>query len=139
MEPSDLSVFQRLNARMRWLTKRQAVLAQNVANVDTPGYRSRDVKPPTFDEAMARSAPSSKARPPSAPVQPAHVKITPRLAPEGTKEFRQRQEATISGNTVDLEHELKKSADAALEYQTMSQLYRKHMEMLRMAVQSNGA
>lgn len=139
MEPSNLTMFQQLNARMRWLTDRQNVLAQNVANVDTPGYKSRDIKAPTFDEAMALADPASRLRPPTAAPAERHIKLASRMAPSGTKEFRESQETTISGNTVDLEHELKKSADSALEYQTMSHLYRKHMEMLRMAVQTGGA
>lgn len=139
MEPSDLSVFRRLNARMQWLTERQALLAQNVANVDTPGYRSRDMKAPTFDEAMALAAPSSRPTPPTAAPRSGHIALVSKMAPAGTNEFRKSQESTISGNTVDLEHELKKASDAALEYQTMTHLYRKHMEMLRTAVRANGS
>jgi flagellar basal-body rod protein FlgB len=36
----------------RWLSMRQAVTAENVANASTPGYRARDVV--AFDEVLAR-------------------------------------------------------------------------------------
>jgi flagellar basal-body rod protein FlgB len=36
----------------RWLSMRQAVTAENVANASTPGYRARDVV--AFDEALSR-------------------------------------------------------------------------------------
>lgn len=41
----DLAVFSIGNARSRWLSARAAVIATNVANADTPGYRPRDVAP----------------------------------------------------------------------------------------------
>lgn len=36
----------------RWLSMRQAVTAENVANASTPGYRARDVV--AFDAALSR-------------------------------------------------------------------------------------
>lgn len=135
MEPSGLSVFRRLNARMQWLTERQTVLAENIANVNTPGYRARDMHPPDFASEIARTAP----RAPTAPPQPQHFQLTPRLGPDLSGETLEGQQETISGNSVDMEVELKKAADAALEYQTMTHLYRKHLEMLRMASSNNGA
>lgn len=135
MEPSGLSVFRRINARMQWLTERQSVLAENIANVNTPGYRARDMTAPSFASAIDRTAP----RTPSAPPQPQHFRLASRLGPEKTAEALGDQQETISGNSVDMEVELKKAADAALEYQTMTHLYRKHLEMLRMASSSNGA
>ncbi len=135
MELSHLSVFKRLNARMRWLTARQAVLAQNVANVDTPGYMAREIKAPSFGRALALMKPAET----SAPSTAGHVRLASKMAAEGTSVVRENVDVSLSGNSVDLEQELKKSADAAMDYQTMSHLYRKHMEMLRMAVQSNGS
>ena len=135
MEPSGLGLFKRLNARMQWLAKRQSVLAENVANVNTPGYRSRDVTAPRFENAMA----AAKSAAPPPPPQPKHFRLVSQLAPENTAETDGDEQITISGNSVDLEHELKKAADAAMEHQTMTQLYRKHLEMLRMATSNNGA
>lgn len=135
MEPSGLSVFQRLNGRMQWLTERQTVLAENIANVNTPGYRARDMAPLSFANEIRRTAP----RPPTPPPQPEHFRLVSRLAPENTSEALEDQQVTISGNSVDMEVELKKAADTALEYQSMAHLYRKHLEMLRMASSNNGA
>lgn len=132
MATSDLSVFKQLNARMRWLTDRQAVISQNVANVDTPGYQAREMKPLSFRETLG-------LKQPQAADGPKHFKLVSTSPSSTSKDtFQKGQETTLSGNSVDLEHELKKSADTALEYQTMSHLYRKHMEMLRMAVRGNG-
>ena len=40
-------------------------------------------------------------------------------------------EATISGNTVSLDQELMKAADTAMDYQLVTNLYRKQLGMLR--------
>ena len=45
-----LDLAQRKSA---WLAARQAVVAGNVANANTPGYRPKDVTP--FDEALAQT------------------------------------------------------------------------------------
>ena len=40
---SQTGIFALAEHRLAWLDMRQRVLAQNVANADTPGYRPRDV------------------------------------------------------------------------------------------------
>ncbi|HCX66977.1 MAG TPA: flagellar basal-body rod protein FlgB, partial [Rhodobiaceae bacterium] len=37
MAIGDLPIVEMMKQRMQWLTARQQVLAQNVANADTPG------------------------------------------------------------------------------------------------------
>ena len=44
MDLFQLKLFQRMSERMGWLGARQEVLAQNIANADTPGYRARDIE-----------------------------------------------------------------------------------------------
>ena len=45
---SNLTVFQTAHAMSVHAGARQALIAQNVANADTPGYRARDL--PAFDQ-----------------------------------------------------------------------------------------
>lgn len=49
MSVADLPLFSVLKSRMRWLEKRQKVIAENVANADTPHYRGRDLKQLDFN------------------------------------------------------------------------------------------
>lgn len=37
-------LFQLASQHMTWLSERQSVLANNIANADTPGFRARDVQ-----------------------------------------------------------------------------------------------
>lgn len=58
MDP--VSLFDLAALQARWLSARQSALAGNIANANTPGYRSRDVAP--FAELLdARSGEGSRA------------------------------------------------------------------------------
>ena len=48
---SNLTVFKTAHAMAVHAGARQALIAQNVANADTPGYRARDL--PSFAESFA--------------------------------------------------------------------------------------
>jgi flagellar basal-body rod protein FlgB len=50
MAISDIPILAMLRERMQWHEARQQVLAENVANADTPNYQAKDLAPPTFDE-----------------------------------------------------------------------------------------
>ena len=52
MPITDIPILSMLRTRMQWHQERQLVLAENVANADTPNYRARDLAPPTFDSAL---------------------------------------------------------------------------------------
>ena len=52
MPISDIPILSMLRARMQWHQERQEVLAENVANADTPNYRPRDLAPPNFENAL---------------------------------------------------------------------------------------
>lgn len=47
---NDLAVFRVGHDRARWLAARVAVVASNVANADTPGYRAKDLS--SFDSLL---------------------------------------------------------------------------------------
>ena len=44
MAIGDLPIFSMMKQRLHWLTERQQVLAENVANANTPGYIAKDLK-----------------------------------------------------------------------------------------------
>src|SRR5690349_5580690 len=55
MDFSKLPLFSMISQRIGWLSERQKVLAENVANADTPNYKARDLKPQDF-AALASAA-----------------------------------------------------------------------------------
>ena len=55
MDLSRLKVLNLLTTRMNWLNERQRVLAQNVANADTPDYVARDLAQPDVKALLRQS------------------------------------------------------------------------------------
>src|SRR5262245_21252580 len=62
MDLFQLKLFQRMSDRMGWLSARQSVLAQNIANADTPEYVPHDMKALTFEDHMTNVAPVMQLR-----------------------------------------------------------------------------
>ena len=48
MDLGDIPLFAMLRGRLGYLSQRQQVIAQNVANADTPGFTPTDLKPFTI-------------------------------------------------------------------------------------------
>jgi flagellar basal-body rod protein FlgB len=126
MDLNRLSLFSFFSQRMNWLGERQKVLAENVANADTPKFASRDLKPFNVKAAgldagrrmgLAVSDPAHAAG-----LRPANSYGTVRNKPT---------ETTISGNTVSIDSELMKASETAMDYQLVTNLYRKQLGMIR--------
>ena len=121
---------------MDWLGDRQRVLAQNVANANTPDYVSRDVKPLSF-RSLLKPQPSGRVELTS--TDPSHKAGRQTRTPYGEKDTRDANIVTLSGTAVELETELQKVAETGMDYQTMTNLYRRHVEMIKTAIGRGGA
>lgn len=91
-----------------WLTMRQSTIAQNVANVNTPGFKAQDVK--AFEstlESMSLTMTITRAM----HMTPAgHSDARTDVAPDETGEVLH------SGNTVNLESEMSKASEVNRAY-----------------------
>src|SRR5258705_536941 len=56
MDLAEIPLFAMLRGRLGYLSERQRVIAENVANADTPGYAPHDLKPFSVQAAIAASA-----------------------------------------------------------------------------------
>lgn len=129
---ADLPFFTALRTQLKWHANRQAVLAENIANADTPGYRARDLRRVDHEAMFSVRAPSS-----SGPTRTHVHHIAGRPAVETGSFDNQRQqtfEITPEGNSVVLEEEVMKMTANQLDYQTASTLYQRSLSMLRTAV-----
>ena len=59
MDLNGIPLFSLISGRMSWLSARQSVLAENVANGDTPNYVARDLKPLDFQNMISGQETSS--------------------------------------------------------------------------------
>jgi flagellar basal-body rod protein FlgB len=118
---------------MTWLGERQQVLAQNIANADTIGYAAQDLKEPAFNE-LLRGVRSGVTL---ATTAPRHISVG---APGGpVVERAPDSERTTSGNSVVLEDQMMKVSKTAMDFQLTTNLYRKHLAMIKTALGRNGA
>ena len=82
MGPDDIPLFAMLKSRMGYLSQRQKVIAQNVANADTPGYRPSDLKPYSFQASLMNQASGAVYRGgPSAPTSGVQMMATSAARP----------------------------------------------------------
>ena len=127
-----IDVFRITGARMHQLAARQNVLAQNIANADTPHYRARDVKPFQFDSALLRHQ-GGVAPLRLAGMQPGHITSTGRGTAVVASHAKSYSEDP-DGNTVDLEEQMVKQADVAKNYDLATLVYKRSAALLRNAV-----
>jgi flagellar basal-body rod protein FlgB len=114
---------------MQWHQERQRVLAENVANSDTPNYKPRDLVEPTFDRALA--GPGSSL--PMMRTSASHIS-----ASGGSESFasntRDGYETRPAGNAVSLEDEMHKSASNQIDFAAATSLYSKSLGLLKTAI-----
>lgn len=111
--------------RLDWLDRRQAVLAQNVSNADTPGFRPRDLTP------FAREL-SGQLRLALARTQPGHGGGS--LATAQARPDRQLGEVTPDGNAVSLDREAVRIAETDTAHQLAIAVHRSFAGMFRIAL-----
>jgi flagellar basal-body rod protein FlgB len=129
MPISDIPIFSMLRTKMQWHQERQRLLAENVANADTPDFRPRDLSPPTFDQAQSSLAPLGLARTSSA-----HLTASTAASSAFRLERRNEFEARPSGNQVNLEDEMLKVAANAMDYQAATTLYARGLGLIKTAI-----
>ena len=127
MDLKTIPLFKAMMSRMAWLTERQQVLAQNVANADTPNCKPRDLKAVSFRDLVAGSS--------SGKLQVAATRANHLVPAAASSAFRADVERNVelspSGNGVNIEDQMLKVSSTANEYQMTANLYRRQIGMLK--------
>ena len=140
----DLPTFAALKERMRFLQTRQKLLAQNVANADTPGFRPKDIRQLGIDPASrgsdaARRLPMMGATMTGASAAYGLTTTSPRhITPADKNSAYVDKGATYetrpSGNAVDLENEMLKVSQNQIDFQTAANIYQRGLATLKIAL-----
>lgn len=126
---TDLPLLAMLRTRMRWDQQRQRLLAENVANADTPNYRPHDLAPLRPDQ--LRQSPTSVALEQTAR---GHLGASA-SASSPFKAYQVRgYEVLPSGNSVNIEDEMMKVAANQMDYQTVTTLYTRSLGLIKTAL-----
>lgn len=91
-------LFSLMDQQRSWLSARQAIVAQNVSNADTPGYRAQDIAPfvRALEDGALRMAGDS----------PLHMRPSQTEAMASATRAAQGWETSHSGNSVSPEQEM---------------------------------
>jgi flagellar basal-body rod protein FlgB len=119
----------RMQEALSFHRDRHAVLAGNLANLDTPGFRAADLARKSEDPAqLATEADAALMR-----TNPAHLAAPGgEAAPAGVLKFDDAAaNPSADGNAVDLEREMAKIAANKVRYATTTELVSRRMALLR--------
>jgi flagellar basal-body rod protein FlgB len=120
MELFDTS-FKTINAALGAAGKRQEVLSNNLANVNTPGYKREDVK---FDGVLSTALAAAKAGD-SSQLDSLRPEVTTDSAAVAVR---------ADGNSVDVDQEMAYVAENNIRYNALVQLAQKKMSTLKYVI-----
>ena len=128
MPISDIPILSMLRTKLQWHQERQRLLAENVANADTPEFKPSDLAPPRFDARPSGVAPLTLLRTSAAHLASADGTATFDLKPG--RDF----EIVPTGNAVSLEDEMLKVAANQMDFQAASALYGRGLGLIKTAI-----
>lgn len=117
---NDLSILQTLSGMATHASRRHGVVAENIANADTPGYKAQDVK--AFADVYAQA--TREGRNVRELMQTTHL-------------IEMAGVASADGNTVSLDEQMLISAQAVGQHDMALTVYKKTLDMMKMAVGKN--
>ncbi len=122
--------------------ERQRIIAGNIANADTPGYKARDIN---FKDAMAaatgqgKQIPLASATLAGAPRHPAHFAIAGRSGQSGAGAaqmgYTVQTQPTMDNNSVDLDRERANFVDNAVRYESTLRFINGYSKTILSAIQ----
>jgi flagellar basal-body rod protein FlgB len=120
-----LEVMRQAQALAAHAAARQAAIARNVANADTPGFRPADMPP--FDEVWRTAAAAGSLR----VTRPGHLGSGGGSALAAAQARPVTGAASPNGNGVSLEIEMMKAAEARHQHELALSIYRSALGILR--------
>lgn len=126
------SIFTVLKGAMGWHQARQRVLAENVANANTVGFRASDLKP--LDFSSSQGSTGSMGTPGVRVTDGKHIGGSPStIAIEAPRRTR-NPDLTPDGNGVVLEDEMMKLTSNQMDYEMAATLYQKSLGLIKTAL-----
>ena len=140
MDLNAIPLLSILKGRMGYVNQRQRLIAENVANANTPNYTPNDLKNFTFDAALKSQGVVPSAGQPinTAVTQSRHLTGAKHTSGPWKPQEAPDSEARLDGNQVVMEDEMLKMSTAKLDYEAAVGFYQQSMSMLRMAIRKPG-
>ncbi|RME17939.1 MAG: FlgB family protein [Alphaproteobacteria bacterium] len=121
----NMNVLSMAQSMARHAATRQSIIARNVANADTPGYRARDIAP--FEARFRESPPPAMKA-----TRPGHIAMAAATGRDSeVRTFERPGEVSPNGNSVSIEQEMFAAAEARSEHDRALAIYRSAINILR--------
>jgi flagellar basal-body rod protein FlgB len=132
MDIKEIGLFQAMGAKMNYLSTRQGVLAQNIANADTPEYRPRDLTDVDFGAVLQDVTGSKKVR--MDRTTQGHMMPGGNLDTADNRKSRITYEVAPGDNAVIIEEQMIKATETTMDYNLMTNLMRKNIGLIQTAL-----
>jgi flagellar basal-body rod protein FlgB len=122
--------LQTLSTALDGLATRQRAIGNNMANVDTPGFKASQV---SFEQALTNANQGSQTTLALVTSNPQHIPTGAggqAISSTTSKDTSQR----LDGNNVDLEKEMTSLAETSLNYQSTARVVSLKLSLLRSAI-----
>ncbi len=128
MDLSNTPLLAGLARRLEHLAARSGVIAENIANADTPDYAARDLAPQKF---------ASRLSPVMRVSDPRHIAAASTASGSSRVETAPDPDVSLNGNRVSVETQMMKLSQTRQDYQLASSVYRKAIDMIRLAARGS--
>lgn len=123
---TEVYLYKLASERTQWLNTRQSLIAGNVANANTPGFQAKDLPP--FASVLTDTQMTMVSTNPFH-ILPSESELNPPRA-----EDEDGANATLSGNSVNLENEMIKLGDVSREANTTNAIKKIFHSMMMSAL-----
>ncbi len=138
---TDTGLLANITRAMQAMAQRQQVIARNLANSETAGFKARDTVAPDFAALLAATGDGGTPR-----VARPRVTITSGMAALGARapsagsiiDDPDTAETKPDGNNVVIEEQLLKMAQLQADFAAVTNIYRKQMGLLKTAASRGG-
>lgn len=116
------------------MSERQQVIARNIANSDTPGFKANELEPPDFG-ALVDGTGRTRVRRPAVSITADMARLGASRRPSGLViSDPEVSETKPDGNNVTLEDQLLKMGRIQSDFTALTSLYRKQMALMKTAL-----
>ena len=135
MDLKNIPMYQMMNNKLTWLSQRQKLIAQNIANATTPGYKEVDLEKASFKELLTQSTSATSTN---------NVRLSDAKHLSGVGGSRQSNftivenrnsaDEKINGNTVSIEEQMLKLTETSGMDRELKTLMKKQVQFIKMAL-----
>ena len=132
MTIDNIALFQGIGAKMDYLGQRQRIIAQNIANTDTPGYEPKDLKPVDFGRVL-QSVTDRKNKVSIETTNSGHMPPDRQINTRSDEQDA-TYETAPAGNAVIMEEQLINANQTVMDYTLLTNVMRKNVGLIQTAI-----